>query len=398
MLVACESGFADCDGVEENGCEVDASTDASNCGTCGTACAYSCQSAECFASLDVALGAAFSCAAWSDGATKCWGWNQFGQLGNGAYGLGADEATPVSVVGLTSVVRVATGGRYACALRTDGSVWCWGMSALSMAPEPASPVDGVANAVEVRVGTGYGCARLSSGTVKCWGGNHWGELGDGTTDSSSSAVSVSGMSDAVQLSLGIAHSCALRPDQTVWCWGYNYYGQLGDGTWGEGVGKLTPVPVVNLSSVTHIAAGGYYSCVRKSDASLWCWGHHKAGLVADGPPYDGTDKCYPSEVPEMTGALDVAAGRNHTCARMLDGAVRCWGVQPLGDGTTGWYLEPSQAVEVTGLLAPVQVTLGDVHSCARKNDGTLWCWGSNHKGQVGNGTGTAALVPVLVLP
>ncbi|MBK8479600.1 MAG: RCC1 repeat-containing protein [Proteobacteria bacterium] len=73
------------------------------------------------------------CARRTDGTLWCWGWNGYGQLGNGAtdflWGNGYQQLRPVQVTNLgTSVVDVAVGNTHTCARRSDGSVWCWGLN------------------------------------------------------------------------------------------------------------------------------------------------------------------------------------------------------------------------------------------------------------------------------
>src|SRR5262249_43581581 len=83
-----------------------------------------------------------------------------------------------------------------------------------------------------------------------------------------------------EVSAGFARTCARREGGTLWCWGANDFGQLGDGT---RVDKPLPVQVTALgASVVEVSAGGWHTCVRKSDGTVWCWGLNETGQLGDG--------------------------------------------------------------------------------------------------------------------
>ncbi|MBI5562016.1 MAG: hypothetical protein HY894_04055 [Deltaproteobacteria bacterium] len=135
----------------------------------------------------------------ADGTVWAWGWNGYGELGDGTT---TDRLTPVQVSGLTGVVSVAAGFYYSLALKSDGTVWAWGY-------------------------------------------NYYGQLGDGITTSRYTPVQVSGLTGVVSVAAGGYHSLAVNADGTVWAWGYNVNSQLGDGTMTD---RYTPVQVALTTS------------------------------------------------------------------------------------------------------------------------------------------------------
>ena len=341
-------------------------------------------------------GGWYNCALLSNGSVKCWGKNDYGQLGDGTT---TDRHTPVSVSGLTNAVAIATGNYHSCALLSDGTVKCWGDNedgelgdGTTTSSNTSVSVSGITNAVGIAAGEYHSCALLSDGTMKCWGDNYQGQLGDGTTTKySDTPVSVSGLTNAVSIATGYLHSCALLSDGTVKCWGNNGNGELGDGTTTD---RHTPVSVSGLTNAVAIATGEYHSCALLSNGSVKCWGKNDYGQLGDGTT---TDRHTPVSVSGLTNAVAIATGCQHNCALLSDGTVKCWGRNnwgQLGDGTTTDRHTP---VSVSGLTNAVAIATGCVHSCALLSDGTVKCWGYNGYGQLGDGTTTDRHTPVSVL-
>ena len=285
-----------------------------------------------------------TCALMSTGGVRCWGQNAHGGLGDGTT---IDRSTPTNVFGLASgVSQLALGYQHTCALRVTGTVRCWGLNLDGQvgdgtATDRVKPVNVVglpAGIRKVAAGGAHTCAITSGYGVTCGGFNDSGQLGDGTTFSSSTPVDVTGLgAGVVDLVAGYGHTCALMWDGAVRCWGGNWLGQLGDGGTTE---QLTSVVVSGpLSEQTQLASGGYHNCAVDMSGITRCWGRNRRGQLGTGSVT--TAAPFGSSVPvEVLGLsfnpLGITAGIDHTCALSPTRAVYCWGANndgELGDGT-----------------------------------------------------------------
>jgi hypothetical protein len=340
----------------------------------------------------IGVGWTPACAVRDDGSLWCWG---SGFLGDGTQVFSRPQPGPVPALGKT-VAQVVCGDYYTMALTTDHSLWLWGGNPYGPAGD-VTPVDHDVpwqfpelKGVTASVSGGYdtACAVKTDGTVWCWGSNLGGHLGNGTTQNSWTPVQAKNLFGAVEVSVGMggAQVCARKADGSVWCWGP-------DPATLEHV--TSPRQVVSLGYSAAQVAVGSATCVLKTDRSLWCWGFNNIGQVGDGTYIRRTT---PVQVTTLGNEVaEVGAGGQHTCARKVDGSVWCWGnnfAGQLGDGTAAEHISPERVASLGN--AVVELVTADSRNCARKTDGSIWCWGNSADGVFVDGQSHYVRTPVQI--
>jgi alpha-tubulin suppressor-like RCC1 family protein len=341
-----------------------------------------------------------TCAVNGDGTLRCWGSNQYGQLGDGTT---TDRSSPVRVTNLSNVISVAAGATHTCALRANGIVSCWGNNAngelgdgTTTSRSTTADVPGLTGVVAIAAGQIHTCAVRYNGTVYCWGSSYDGQIGNGSTSLTvaTPTLVVEGLSDVIGIAAGLVHTCALKSDGTVFCWGDNTSGQLGQGSRG-GFSAAPTFAVSGLSNAVSIAGGHVHTCAVRADGAALCWGDNASGQLGRGntttPPSSAA-----APVLNLTGAIAITGGSDHACALRSDGNVLCWGGNEsgqIGDGTNAQRLVPTQVV---GLNTATEITAGSNFTCALEPNDTPRCWGDNSVGQLGDGTRVAETIPSVV--
>ena len=350
----------------------------------------------------VAYGRHFGCVLATGGTVWCVGANGRGQIGFGLAGasnvlawMQVRDSTTSNPI--TDATAIGAGGEHACAVRTGGTVWCWGRGELGQignnatadataAAQVRREIDDapLANVVEIDGGFEHTCARDTSGEVWCWGANQHNQLGDTTTLQRNRAVAV--LAGAVELSVGRDTTCARKANDEIWCWGRNPDGQIGDGSTGN-----KPAPTL-AGSGKAVSAGGWAVCRIESGDTVACSGSPWRGRLGNGGANDTADQPTPAQVPvgrdgpALAGVVELALG-GASCARLADGTVKCWsdnthGVS--GTGASAPYPRTVRRADGSPLDRVDRLWAGFSHVCARR-DGAIECWGRGLSGEFGDG-------------
>jgi alpha-tubulin suppressor-like RCC1 family protein len=245
----------------------------------------------------------------SDGTVWAWGNNDAGQLGVNNGNL--NTKAPVEVHGpsnagfLTNVVAIAAGQEHSVALKSDGTVWTWGVNAEAelgngaTGGQVASPVQVVgaggvghlANVVGIAAGGYFTSALKSDGTMVGWGDEQYGELGNSNAPSvSNTPVAPSGLGGGlVAIGAGTYMSFAVKADGTVWGWGNNVNGYLGTGDTAASIPSPHRVQrLVDGSGVVSVTGGYQGGAAVTAQGVVYRWGWNSLGQLGDSTTIDAT--------------------------------------------------------------------------------------------------------------
>ena len=390
-----------------------------------------------------------SCALATTGTVYCWGIAPHGT-----------SYTPLAVnMQGVSVTTIAAGWSNICALTASGAAYCWGFNTVGQIgdgtttyrsnPVAVTRPSGVSFKA-ISSGSDHTCAITTTNTAYCWGKNSNGSLGNGTTTNSTTPVAVTmptGVS-FTSIKVGYIFTCALTTTGTAYCWGYSNNGQLGNGTTNS---STTPVAVTMPTGVSFsaISNGWNVTCALATTGTAYCWGENQGGqlgvcdsLIHNVPTLVGFAYCPPStstptqtstrtSTPTRTATVTrtstrtntltntrtstrtatlvpgsnpwgnftaITAGYSASCALNSAGKAYCWGSNQsgaLGNGTTTNSNAPVAVTMPTGVTF-ASIGAGVMHSCALTTTGTVYCWGYNYDGKLGNGTTTDSSIPVAV--
>ncbi len=401
----------------------------------------------------VRVGRYSTCAVTTDHRLKCFGYNNYGQLGQGdrtSRGFATDQMgnslewvdlgtgrTINSVLDVEDALSI--NNHTVCAILDDYSTKCWGIGSKGKSGhgntatrgDGASEVgDGIPvldfntdNAIQISVGLEHTCAVLQNNTVKCWGEGDYGRLGYGnTTDQTKAPKDVSEVSlgtghTATKVSVGYYHTCALLDDGNVKCWGRNNYGQLGYGdvddrgdNGGEMGDNLNYVDLGTSKTAKDIELQGDSSCAILNDDTVKCWGYNGYGNLGQGSTATRGDGA--GEMGDVLVTVNLGTGRtaqklyggiNQMCAKLDNNDVKCWGRNDTAQLAQGHRFDIGEsALSLGDNLDPINLssshTITTIQTnqytgCAVLSNNTLKCFGFDYYGTRGTGSAIIGDVP-----
>ncbi|AZB10810.1 T9SS C-terminal target domain-containing protein [Chryseobacterium sp. G0162] len=293
---------------------------------------------------------------------------------------------------------VAIGNLHSLGIKTDGTLWSWGYNSYGQLGDGTvsnrntpKQIGTATDWVSITTGENYSLALKSNGTLWAWGKNTNGQIGDGTTNSKTTPTQIGTATDWVGMTAGDGHTLALKSNGTLWAWGSNSYGQLGDGTT---INKNIPIQVGSATDWRSVESGRGSTLAIKTNGTLWTWGSNFSAELGDGTT---NHRSTPMQIGTDTNWSSVDGGSSHSLGIKTDGTIWGWGANnsgQLGDGSTIYKFVPTQ-IGVSSNWSSINAGQGG-SSVALKTDGTLWVWGSNSSGELGDGTTITQYTPMLM--
>jgi alpha-tubulin suppressor-like RCC1 family protein len=360
----------------------------------------------------VVTGDALTCALTTSRTTYCWGSAEF-----------STDSTPKLLATPEPLVMLAVGsGNYnqaLCGLTETGKIYCWGYylggtdigSVYGDGESPVLMADSF-QFTTLAAGNGHVCGIATTGETVCWGSYLYGKRGQGgayPVDCSNGgscfadlkANLVLGGENFTRLAAGEQQTCGITSTKNLYCWGDSLAAGSPRATvehadslcWPSTACTTIPGPIVSLTGIKTVAAGGPHTCAVTDSGVLYCWGVNYYGEVGNGLT---TDQPTPLPISIGESVSLVTAGAYTTCALGVSGGAWCWGVNE--SGQAGFTPGPNVVTPKKVLFAHrfVQLSAGTSHICGISEEGALYCWGANYGAQLGNGSRTPLYTPTRV--
>jgi len=286
----------------------------------------------------------------------------------------------------------ASGEDFTLGITSNGQLWSWGFNNFAQlglgtqgntVNTNKSQIGTDSDWKEVEAGMGYGLAIKENGTLWAWGRNSFGMLGDGTSTTRKSPVQIGTDTNWIKISAGVVNTLAIKTDGTLWAWGRNNEGQIGDGTF---INRFAPTQIGLDTDWLEITTGERHCIATKMNRTLWAWGAYDKGQLGLGNTSFANINI-PTQVGSSTDWKIISAGRNFNLAIKNDGTIWSWGQNDFGQLGNGFSFGSVNVPNQIGTDTDwASIAAGDLHSMALKTNGTSWAWGSNGNGSNSSGS------------
>ncbi|HPM63323.1 MAG TPA: hypothetical protein PLM88_02200 [Bacillota bacterium] len=303
----------------------------------------------------------------------------------GAIGSACTYGAALQISGIEGVVAIAAGDKHCLALRSDGTVWAWGANnkgqlgdgTYSDSFEKPVQVDGLSDVKAIAAGESHSLAVKTDGTVWCWGDNSVYQIGRNLPRTIVTPILKTDIKDVSSVAACSRRSVAVKSDGSVWQWGNWLIGLPMGGSiyWME---RYVAEPEdVDLDGVVPVSAGFQHSVALKGDGTVWVWGMNSHGQLGNGISGSGYG---PYMVSGPDQAIAVAAGENYGMAVAVDGSIWAWGANAgnyLGTGSYSAIIPPRK---VEGITSATNIAAGEQVIAACDVFGDFWHWGMSYPG------------------
>lgn len=341
----------------------------------------------------ISAGLNFSCGI-NTGALFCWGSDSNAQLGNGSVST-SNVLSPQQIGSATNWQAISTAKMHTCGIES-GQLYCWGYDGFGQQGNGSGSTGLVHDPTVVNSSTtwqkidvdGHSSCGIDNGRLFCWGQNNYGQIGDGTSGGNIHVPTQIGSSTSwSEVTASIYHTCGIDSFK-VKCWGLST---------GLGMGRTQRLAINSLTQIGksedwQLVSSSYTNTCGLRNGSLYCWGSNSNGEVGNSASLSVTTPPVrsPERIGFATGWSQISSSYSYNCG-IESGKLYCWGDNlygQLGIGITGGQFSTPQRIGTS--IGWQKVSTGQQHTCGI-DSGKLYCWGDNNGGYVGDGTGVGTV-------